>query len=284
MTFDCVHQQTNPSRAIFCVRRKCLRQSLQQISRDQRMFAHLSRITSPARPCKWTAVITAESASLLFGCCAIIPATIPVRISPVPPVDIPGLPVVFTHASLSDCTTRVRCPFSTTINSCSRANFRATPNRSCCTSAIVHPTRRAISPGCGVITSVRPLPLNQLGTILERIQAISIDHHWRLAFSYQGPHQFRRFRITGNAWPNREDGLAFYEFAVFFAGCGRDRSGKCFRQRFSHQLRMESGHRRQRRFAVATVDKARAHAQHRHSSHRHRTSFPGDPPITSTCP
>ena len=68
--------------------------------------------------------------------------------------------VSFTQASPSGRTTRVRYPFNTTITSCSRANFRATPRRSLCTSAIEHPASRAISPGWGVITRVRPLPLS----------------------------------------------------------------------------------------------------------------------------
>ena len=37
----------------------------------------------------------------IFGFCAIIAATMPVRMSPVPPVDIPGFPVVLTQASPS---------------------------------------------------------------------------------------------------------------------------------------------------------------------------------------
>ena len=70
------------------------------------------------------------AAKAFLGCCAIIPATMPVRISPVPPVAMPGLPVVFTQASPSGCATSVRWPLSTTIHSCSRANLRATPRRS----------------------------------------------------------------------------------------------------------------------------------------------------------
>ena len=105
-----------------------------------------------------------------LGFCAIIAATIPVRMSPVPPVDIPGLPVVLTQTSPLGCTTSVRFPLSTTITSCSRANCRATPSRSFCTSAVEHPASRAISPGCGVITSNRPFPLNSSVTALECIQ------------------------------------------------------------------------------------------------------------------
>ncbi len=52
----------------------------------------LSRMTSPAIPCRCTAARTASKAC--FGFCAIMPATMPVRMSPVPPVAMPGLPVV----------------------------------------------------------------------------------------------------------------------------------------------------------------------------------------------
>jgi len=40
------------------------------------------------------------------------------------------------------------------------AKVRATLMRSRCTAATVEAVRRAISPGCGVITRVRPLPVS----------------------------------------------------------------------------------------------------------------------------
>ena len=133
------------------------------------------------------------------GNCATNPATIPVRISPVPPVAMPGLPVVFTQASPSAATTSVRCPFSTRIRSCSRANFRAVSQPIFCTSAMVHPARRAISPGCGVITSVLPRPsIRRCGPRRHSGRRHPRPSGTLGVLRNQRPHQFRCFVITRN--------------------------------------------------------------------------------------
>src|SRR5271157_3853473 len=116
----------------------------------------VSAATSPANPCRCTAATAARAAS--FGICARTPAVIPVRISPVPPVAIPGFPVGFTHADPSGSAMTVRLPFNTSTSLCSRAKVRATFNRSACTALVEIPASRAISPGCGVSTSARVLP------------------------------------------------------------------------------------------------------------------------------
>ena len=51
----------------------------------------------------------------------------------------------------------VRAPLSTSVTPVRWAKPRATSSRLACTSATVMPASRAISPGCGVSTSVRPL-------------------------------------------------------------------------------------------------------------------------------
>src|ERR1039458_7099648 len=111
---------------------------------------------SPASPCKYTAASTALATS--SGNCASIAATIPVRMSPLPPFAIAGFPLVFTATRPSGCATSVRHPFSTSVSLCSVANRRASPTRSASTSFTVIPASRAISPGCGVSTMVRPVP------------------------------------------------------------------------------------------------------------------------------
>ena len=90
------------------------------------------------------------------GNCASRPATTPVRTSPLPPLAMPGLPEVLTAMRPSGWATRVRAPLSTRMTPWRAAKPRAMPRRSSWTSAVVRPARRAISPGCGVRTTVRP--------------------------------------------------------------------------------------------------------------------------------
>src|ERR1039457_4052515 len=116
----------------------------------------VSAATSPASPCRYTAATAARG--MLFGICAITPAVMPVRMSPVPPVAMPGLPVGLTHAVPSGSATMVRLPFSTSTSRCSRAKLRATLSRSACNALMVIPASRDISPGWGVSTSGRSWP------------------------------------------------------------------------------------------------------------------------------
>lgn len=85
--------------------------------------------------------------------CAASPATIPARMSPLPPRASPALPVVLRYSLPSGVATRVRWPFSTVTAPVFRANPRATSAGICSTCATEMPARRAISPGCGVTTS-----------------------------------------------------------------------------------------------------------------------------------
>ncbi len=127
-------QRANFSRGCF-VRAEKPRGVPQKIGRHQRMLTYtISPITSPASPCRCTAASTARNAYL--GFCAIIPATMPVKISPVPPVAMPGLPVVLTHASPSGRTTSVRWPLAqrsaradSRISALSPSDFSARPQR-----------------------------------------------------------------------------------------------------------------------------------------------------------
>jgi hypothetical protein len=58
----------------------------------------------------------------------------------------------FTWALPSGAAITVRAPFSTTTAPAAAARRRACPSRSACTSAVLVPISRAISPGCGVNT------------------------------------------------------------------------------------------------------------------------------------
>ena len=69
--------------------------------------------SSPQRPCSQTAATTARFQS--FGCWATSPATMPVRISPVPPVAMAGEPVGLTQVSPSGKAMTVRSPLRTTV-------------------------------------------------------------------------------------------------------------------------------------------------------------------------
>ena len=75
------------------------RQSAQQIGRNHRVLADNLAHDIAGETVQMNRSKNRQQPS--FGFCAIIPATMPVRMSPVPPVDIPGFPVVFTHASPS---------------------------------------------------------------------------------------------------------------------------------------------------------------------------------------
>ncbi len=77
----------------------------------------------------------------------------PVSASPVPPVAMPGFPVVFTKTSPFGAAITVPAPFSTTVTPCLTLKPRAALMRSFWTPADVVPSRRAISPGWGVRTS-----------------------------------------------------------------------------------------------------------------------------------
>ena len=88
------HQPPPQTFPAFCVRRKASGNPRSRSVATNECSPTLSRITSPASPCRCTAARTAHNASfrILRNHCR---ATIPVRMSPVPPVDIPGFPVVF---------------------------------------------------------------------------------------------------------------------------------------------------------------------------------------------
>ncbi len=76
--------------------------------------------------------------------------TMPASTSPVPPVASPGLPAAVTAARPSGSATSVRAPFNTTITPVCCASAAAVSGRLAWTSRVERPTRRAISPGCGV--------------------------------------------------------------------------------------------------------------------------------------
>ena len=214
-----------------------------------------------------------------------MPATMPVRMSPVPPVAIPGLPVVLTQASPSGRTTSVRCPLSTTINSCSRANFRATPNRSFCTSATLDPASRAISPGCGVITSVRPLPFSSFGAPLKRIQPVGIHHHRNLKLATRLRTNSEVSRIARNPRSNREHGLRLSP-ARRLAPAHLARS--CphpFRAKARSSTRDEIPPRFRARTSTSPPSKDQLPRAAPPSPPSLPTpALPSDPPTTSTCP
>src|SRR5437660_6295398 len=76
-------------------RRKASGKALSRSVATSECSPTVSRATSPARP--WRCTATRTASKIRSGFCAIKPAIIPVRMSPVPPVAIPGLPVVLTQ-------------------------------------------------------------------------------------------------------------------------------------------------------------------------------------------
>src|SRR2546426_769538 len=75
---------------------------------------------------------------------------IPVRTSPVPPLAIPGFLVGFTKTRPSGSPIALQAPLRTTWTRWRVANWRTVSSLSRWTSASEPPSRRAISPGCGV--------------------------------------------------------------------------------------------------------------------------------------
>ena len=111
------------------------------------LWQHALHAVPPCSHTPHTAAASGESP------CAASPATIPARMSPLPPRASPALPVVLRYSLPSGVATRVRWPFSTVTAPVFRANPRATSAGICSTCATEMPARRAISPGCGVTTS-----------------------------------------------------------------------------------------------------------------------------------
>ena len=111
-------QQVDVSCAARCARRNASGKPFRRSVATRECSPTCSRITSPASPCKCTAAQAARSVSFglamdfcALAFCAMKPATMPVRMSPVPPVDIPGFPVVLTHASPSGRNHQRAMPF-----------------------------------------------------------------------------------------------------------------------------------------------------------------------------
>src|SRR4029077_16075830 len=106
-----------------------------------------STTASAAAPCAKTPNAAAVAASRP---CASRPPMMPESTSPMPPLAMPGFPVGEIATAPSGAAITVGPPFKTVTTPCSAANRRAIATRSSCTSRVVPPTRRAISPGCGV--------------------------------------------------------------------------------------------------------------------------------------
>lgn len=105
---------------------------------------------SAAWPWRNTPSASASNGSIFA---AISAPTIPESASPIPGVAIPGLPLEFTVTLPLASAITEHAPLSSTVARVSSASFRAAPIRFALTSAALEPSRRAISPGCGVITS-----------------------------------------------------------------------------------------------------------------------------------
>ena len=111
---------------------------------------------SPAKPPTYSAAITASIASApspkVPYACARKPVMIPVRVSPAPAVPNPALPVEFTKTRPSGAAISERVPFKTRITSYEVANSRAAATLSSSADLSLVPSKRSISPGCGVKT------------------------------------------------------------------------------------------------------------------------------------
>jgi hypothetical protein len=148
----------------------------------------------------------ATASSARCGNCAISPATIPVSMSPVPPVAIPGLPVGFTQTVPSGAAISVRCPLSTTISlACSRANFAQPPGDSPEPPQSQPGQPRHLSRVRSDDDKVRPAPFS-LSAFLQRHSArphrspSTCNHRG----SPDGAHKFRGLGIARDARTNRD--------------------------------------------------------------------------------
>ena len=170
-------------------------QRLDQVARDERLLAELRRREVARAPVHERRRSGGASSA---PCRASSEPMTPASTSPVPPVAIPGLPVGF-RPRLARPARRRACaaPFSTTIAPVSRASAWAASSRSRAAGRrSSRPSRRAISPGCGVSdrrgaarAQQRPSRIAERG---ERVQTVGVDHERHRALADEARARTRR--------------------------------------------------------------------------------------------
>ena len=133
----------------------------------------------------------------------------PVRMSPLPPVPIAGVPVGLIHTRPSGNAITVRWPFSTSVTPCSVAKARATPTRSACTSAVVLPGEpRHLA---GMRREHAHAPPGHRGAAAERV---GIQHHRQSQICDARATSASLPRFAAQPRPDRDHGLAFGDMLV----------------------------------------------------------------------
>ena len=207
-----------------------------------------------------------------FPCrpCAQNPATMPVRMSPMPPVAMPGLPLWFTHTRPSGSAVSVRCPLRTSTSLCCCANLRATPMRSFSTSAIGPADQARHLAGMRRQHQRVRRAIQLLRRALEGVQAVRVDHHRHAEFFDQRAHELRGLGVTPDARAESDHRLALNEriHAAVLESTQRDRSGLGLIQRLGHQFGHEASDGRKHRARTRDRDQSRSRAQCGHARHR----------------
>ncbi len=168
----------------------------------------------------------------------------PVSTSPVPPEAIPGLPVGFRNTVPSGAATTLTAPLSTRNTRWAVANARATAMRSRCTSGTLDPTRRAISPGCGVRQRGAGRLAQELAVARERGQRIGVDHHRHRHLEHETADDVLDLGVEPEARAERDGVAAAHELDERRPRALPEASRRAFLQRRRHGLEHEAGHDR----------------------------------------
>ena len=135
------------------------------------------------------------------------PAIKPVRMSPVPPVAMAGLPVGLIHTRPSGKAIRVRWPLSTRQTWRSSAKSRGAGGaRRPRSRRTVLPVSRAISPGCGVRTRSRP-PVDHF-VPASAFRRVGVQHHGLGELLHRAAHHRHGIGVGAQARPDGDHVLA----------------------------------------------------------------------------
>src|SRR5579872_1313213 len=167
-------------------------------------------------------------------------AMTPVRISPLPPFAMPGLPVIFTAMRPSGWAISVRQPLRTSVTLWRLANSRARGSRLAWTCFVLMPVRRAISPGWGVRTMVRPDPSIRSGWLARMFRASASMTMGRSVFWMRQDKGFGFHAHTGADGDNGGAGEEFFEVLRVEVG-GINFAGGTFGEGQRHQLGRDCG-------------------------------------------
>ena len=164
----------------------------------------------------------------------------PVKMSPVPPVAIPGLPVGLTHAVPSGSATMVRLPLSTRMRWRRRAKSR--DPKPVGLHRLNGDARQARHFAGMRSEHQRTFAAVELvGMPVEGIESVGIDDQRNVGLSRCLMHELRRLRVASNARSDGDDRHRLSQLGEV-CECGqRDTAGIGFRQRLGHQFGGECG-------------------------------------------